>query len=835
MNNNIKTPMLKFFGNKDNQPLLLKIFTQEQIDFFLGQNTQKKPDEKKHEEKKPEEKVIEKKLPKEKENISENKPEERKLEEKISENKPQEKKLEEKIPVNKPEEKKIEEKISAENINKLKEILNYYNNYYFETKNKEIVELTEIIKSCSGKYEQYLKDFDEAKKMNKRYPLILLLFNNSKKAKKEKNEKNLKETVKTWTQIEGMINRKTWNRMSKDTKKVLFEYFNNEENKKRLLDIFDPDKYEFFKDVNNHPEFKTKSKNEKDINNLKIILTYYQNYLFESKKEAIILIEKAIKGEEINYKDYLNDLEISKTRNDEFPIIDYLYGVFEAKTKDKIRKESKINEQVKKFDAFKKLIKTRKGLKKLPKPTKSAMIAYFKNEENKSIILKIFTQDDFDWFLNETKENLLKKKLSDEIINDLNLVLNYYKNFYFESKKEEIKFLEEAIKKGDEFDYKKYLENLDNIRKKNDIFPIIEYIFNKNNSNDNKIKSEEEIQKLLVKFEKLKEAIKANNAEDIYLYLEESNLYPIFDFIKDLKNQDILLKIFTKEEIQFLSENEIINEEKISNLEEIKKYYENYLFESKSNEINTLNDIIKNKKGKYDDYLKDLDKAKKLNIRLPLVNILLDDKKKKNEKDIEEAVQHLEIMEKMIRDKKSINKMKKHKILIKKLKEDNIKDIFSKIIEKDAFKEFLKKLDEAEENSKKRGILKKLKSVLKYYKDYQPDKKKEEIILLENEIKNENISIFEKYSKDYEESMKMKKRESVINYIYNTQSENKNKENANKFLNDFDGLLNSGKSRKMKRHHATMMLNYMKKEEKGEITNQYYTQEQRDLLKNNFN
>ena len=47
--------------------------------------------------------------------------------------------------------------------------MNYYNNYYFETKNKEIVELTEIIKSCSGKYEQYLKDFDEAKKMNKRY------------------------------------------------------------------------------------------------------------------------------------------------------------------------------------------------------------------------------------------------------------------------------------------------------------------------------------------------------------------------------------------------------------------------------------------------------------------------------------------------------------------------------------------------------------------------------------------------------------------------------------------------------------------------------------------
>ena len=179
--------------------------------------------------------------------------------------------------------------------------------------------------------------------------------------------------------------------------------------------------------------------------------------------------------------------------------------------------------------------------------------------------------------------------------------------------------------------------------------------------------------------------------------------------------------------------------------------------------------------------------------------------------------------------------MKKNKILIKKLKEDNIKDLLYKIIEKDAVNEFLKKIDEAEDRSNKREILKKLKSVLKYFKDYQPDEKKEEIILLENEIKNRNISIYEKFSKDYEELKKLKKRENVINYIYNTQGENQNKENVNKFLNDFDKLLNSGKSKKMKKHHKSMMLNYMNKEEKEEITNQYYTQEQRDLLKKNFN
>ena len=823
MNKSIKTPLLEFFSNKDNQPLLLKIFTQEQIDFFLGQNIQKKPEEdKKLEEKKPEEKVVEEKQTKEK--ISEKKPEGEKLE-KITKEKISEKKIEEEKP---------EGKISQEKINKLEEVLHYYNNYYFETKNKEIDELAEIIKNCNGKYDQYLKDFDEAKTMNIRYQLILLLLNNSKKAKKEKNEKNLKDTVKTWTQCEGMINKKSWNRMNKETRKVLFEYFNDEKNKENLLEIFEPDKYEFFKDVNNHPEFKKKSKDENEINNLKIILTYYQNYLFETKKEAIILLEKAIKGEEIDYKEFLTDLEISKTKNNEFPIINYLYEIFEAKTKGKIRKESKIKDQVKKFETFKKLIKERKGIKKLPKPTKNAMISFFQKEENKKILLDIFTQDDFDWFLNETKENLTIK-LSEEIINNLNIVLNYYKNFYFESKKEEIKFLEEAIKKGEEFDYKKYLENLDDKRNKNDKFPIIEYIFNKNNEKENKTKTEKEMNNLLEYFEKLENAIKKNIDEDIYLYLEESKLYPIFDYIKDLKNQEILLKIFSKEEIEFLSEKEIINEDIISNLEEIKKYYQIYLFESKSNEINTINEIIKNRKGKYENYLKDLDKAKKMILRLPLVNILLDEKNKNNEKDIGEAAQHLEIIEKMIKDKKSIDKMKKNKILIKKLKEDNIKDLLYKIIEKDAVNEFLKKIDEAEDRSNKREILKKLKSVLKYFKDYQPDEKKEEIILLENEIKNRNISIYEKFSKDYEELKKLKKRENVINYIYNTQGENQNKENVNKFLNDFDKLLNSGKSRKMKKHHKSMMLNYMDKEEKGEITNQYYTQEQRDLLKKNFN
>ena len=726
------------------------------------------------------------------------------------------------------------QKISAENINKLKEILDYYNNYCLESKNKEKNEIAEIIKKETGKFEEYLKDFDEAKKMNLRYPIIEFLLNNKKKVK---NENNLKEIAKSWTQYEGMIKKGSWNRMGKDIKKQLFEYFNKEENKKGLLEIFEEDKYNFFRDEKNHPELKKKKNNENDINNLKIILKYYQNYLFETKKDAIILLEKAIKGQDINYKKYLSDLDISKIRNDEFPIIDYLFNEFVSKDKEKIKNETKIDEQVKKFETFKKFIKERKDLKKLPKPTKKAMTTYFKKEENKKILLKIFTQDEFDWFLNSTKEKISKKKLSKEIISDLNIVLNNYKNYYFESKKDEINFLEDAIKKEDEFDYKKYLENLEEFKKKNDRFPIIEYIFNKKNIDMNK--NEKEIQILLEKFEIFERSMKERNNEEIYLYLEENNQYILFDYFKDLSNKEILLKIFNEEEIELFLENEIINEENLTKLKEIKKYYENFLLNEKSDEINSLNNIIKNRKGKYEAFLKDLDKAKYMNLRYPLIICLLDDKKENNKKNFVEAKQHWERIEQMIKDKKSIEKMKNINIIMNKLKEDKIKKILYQIIEKDALDYFFKKIEEAEEKAREKKkineIKKKSKLLLKLYKENYPNAKEKEIKFIELFLTNGKSLDFEKFLKehkeDYEEAKKMKKEESVGDYLDKNGEKISDKKG---FLKDHVKLINEGKNKKMKKHYKNIMLKYIEKEEKEEITNQYFTKEQRDKLKNNF-
>ena len=80
---------------------------------------------------------------------------------------------------------------------------------------------------------------------------------------------------------------------------------------------------------------------------------------------------------------------------------------------------------------------------------------------------------------------LLKKKiLGDEIISDLKIVLNYYKNYFPETKKEDIDLLEKAIEKKEEFDYKKYLDNnLEEMKNKNNRFKIIEFLLEKNNKN----------------------------------------------------------------------------------------------------------------------------------------------------------------------------------------------------------------------------------------------------------------------------------------------------------------------------------------------------------------
>ena len=226
----------------------------------------------------------------------------------------------------------------------------------------------------------------------------------------------------------------------------------------------------------------------------------------------------------------------------------------------------------------------KKNIKKIHQNIKNALFDFFKKEEEKekdNILLKIFNKDIYDFIKIEINK---KKKLKKDIIDKLNIVLNYYKKYLQEKNKEDIIILEKAIEKKEEFDYKKYLNNnLDEMKHKNDIYPIIEFLFKKNKLN----KSSEEILNDFIEAEKI---IKEKNGEK----LEDNIKELLLEYFDINKKSDLLNKIFTKEQIEeFLKLKKNENEEN-NKLKEVLEYYSKYYPSSKKKEINEINDIIKN-------------------------------------------------------------------------------------------------------------------------------------------------------------------------------------------------------------------------------------------------
>ena len=521
--------------------------------------------------------------------------------------------------------------------------------------------------------------------MNIRYPLINLVFNNKKEA-----NNNLEKFFTHWEKQETMINKKRFNeKMPISIEEELFKYFNDDKNTDILLQIFKKDIYDFFKDEKNHPKLMKKKFKEVVAPNLKIVLNYYKNFFFQSKKEEIILLEKIIKGEKIDYKKFLADLEISKIKNDKYPIIEFL----------------------------------------------------IKSQDNKEV--------------KEIKE-----------------------------------------------------------------------------------KTEEEINQTLDNFEKIEKSIKERNIDALPYDLEDI-VFLLFSYFENENNKEILLKIFSEDDIIYFTQSEKISDDNINKLNEVMKYYENYLFESNLNKIKDLKEIITNKKGKYKQYLKDIDKAIYLNLRYPLINCFIDEKKKKSENKYKDAIEYWKVTEKMIKKGASLKKSGKYKksLFVYLLKDKNNQNILFEIFEKDALdnlfkilKEFEQKIKEKERKEKNKN---ELKEVLLYYKTFHPDSKKDEINLIENCIKNEYNPKCEEFLKDYDEAIKMNKQSSVIQYLCG--SDNKTEEKINEkvqLLDTVQNLMKYGKYKKMKKGHIRQILDYMEKEINGEITTEYFTKEQYyDLLK----
>ena len=125
---------------------------------------------------------------------------------------------------------------------------------------------------------------------------------------------------------------------------------------------------------------------------------YYQNYLFESKKEDIKEIESIINNNKEEFNNYLKDYDIDKKMNDKFLIINYIYNY---KNNGKKRTEKEFQKEVKNWEFLEKCIKDKK-IKNLRKSNKTMLIKFFNDKYNKDILIKIFTQDQIDYFIKNT-------------------------------------------------------------------------------------------------------------------------------------------------------------------------------------------------------------------------------------------------------------------------------------------------------------------------------------------------------------------------------------------------------------------------------------------------
>ena len=223
-----------------------------------------------------------------------------------------------------------------------------------------------------------------------------------------------------------------------------------------------------------------------------------------------------------------------------------------------------------------------------------------------------------------------------------------------------------------------------------------------------------------------------NNLEDLndekktnfyYLFLEfifKHSIY-IYNVPFLLKTRQIFLEIFQKRNFHLKINKKIefiilkILDSKFYSakyyksiygiLNEVLKYYEECLFETKIEDIKIIKDIIKNKKidyEKYEKYLEDYDKAKKINERIPIINYIYkleNNGNLRNEQNFQKAILKLNNLEKMIKNRKIEKEY--GEILANYIKDENNNKILSKILNENEYDYYINYIKESINNNNK--------------------------------------------------------------------------------------------------------------------------------------
>ena len=155
----------------------------------------------------------------------------------------------------------------------LLEVLNYYKNYFPQSKKEEINIIESMIKNnkITGEI-NYLKDFDISKKMNIKFPIIkYILYLKIKYENFKPTEEDLNKSIQIWDKLENIIKKKKIKKIIKTFRIALTNYFNDINNKELLLQIFKQDDLNFFIKTNIKLLEKDKYVNDlEDLNNIYI-------------------------------------------------------------------------------------------------------------------------------------------------------------------------------------------------------------------------------------------------------------------------------------------------------------------------------------------------------------------------------------------------------------------------------------------------------------------------------------------------------------------------------------------------------------------------------------
>ena len=208
--------------------------------------------------------------------------------------------------------------------------------------------------------------------------------------------------------------------------------------------------------------------------------------------------------------------------------------------------------------------------------------------------------------------------------------------------------------------------------------------------------------------------------DSIYMYQFTFILYTRKLILVLLKSNELSfgennININIKEKLDFIMQTLVDSEyylkipkHDLMKLEEILKYYKTFLFESKIENINIIEDIIKDNKLNYKIYLKDYDIAKNMNIRLPFIKNFynrINNNSFKTEKDFNNALDNCNKIEQMLRDKKLKKIRKEDKELFKHhINDINNIELLLKIFNQETIDFYIKEFKncyEKDKNNKK--------------------------------------------------------------------------------------------------------------------------------------